>query len=88
MEINEERQSNIIELINSIRGSSFVDEVLDVRAMSDGFTVFVRGKDGNAYELEIRPASLAKGHEDLRKKDSYVERVKKRREEARRNFGL
>lgn len=87
MELNEARSTRIMDLISELKGLDFVDRILDVRGMSDGFTVFLRGKDGNAYELEIRPASGAKGHEEMRKADKYADRVKKKRDDIRKGFG-
>lgn len=88
MNLNEERSSNIMKIISDIKNLDSLEEILDIRGMSDGFTVFARGKDGNAYEIEIRPASLAKGHEEIRGAEKYAERKKRRREEIRKNFGL
>jgi hypothetical protein len=88
MNLTEERSTNIMELITDLRGSKFIEQILDVRGMTDGFTVLARGIDGNAYEIEIRPASFARGHEELRKPEKYAERKKKRQERLRKNMGL
>jgi hypothetical protein len=88
MNLKEERSTNIMRIVSALYKSDAIDEVLDVRGMSDGFTVFVRGSDGNAYEIEIRPASHAKGHEEIRKADKYVERKAKRKDALRKNMGL
>jgi len=88
MNLKEERSTNIMAIIADLRKSNSIEEIIDVRGMSDGFTVFARGKDGNAYEIEIRPASLAKGHDEVRGSEKYAERKRKRQEELRKNFGL
>lgn len=88
MELREERSTNIMQIIGDLKKMDSVEEVIDVRGMSDGFTVFVRGVDGNGYELQIRPASLAQGHENVRGADKYAERKKKRLAQIRKNFGM
>ena len=88
MDLTEERSTNIMQIVHDLRKMDSVEEVIDVRGMSDGFTVFFRGVDGNAYEVQIRPASLAQGHEDVRGADKYAERKKKRLAQIRKNFGM
>ena len=77
-----------MKIVKDLQKLEFVEQILDVRGMPDGFTVFVRSQDGNAYEIEIRPASLARGHNEIRKSDKYVERKKKRKDALRKSFGM
>jgi hypothetical protein len=88
MDLREERSTNIMQIVSDLKKMDSIEELVDVRGMSDGFTVFVRGVDGNAYELQIRPASLAQGHEEVRGANKYAERKKKRKDEIRKNFGM
>lgn len=83
-----ERATNIMRIVSDLYKSNSIEEVLDVRAMSDGYTVFVRGTDGNAYEIEIRPASLAKGHDEIRKSGQYAERKQAKQDKIRKGFGM
>jgi hypothetical protein len=88
MKLIEERSTKMMDLITELKKLEFVEKLLDVKAMHDGFTVFFRGSDGNAYELEIRPATYAKGHEELRKPEKYIERRRKKMDSIRQNFNL
>lgn len=85
-DINESRKSNILPLIDEIKQLNFVESIVDVRGMSDGYTVFIRGTDGNAYELDIRPAALAKNHEDIRKAEQYELRKKAQLDKIRKQI--
>ena len=87
MDLREERSTNIMQIVGDLKKMDSIEEVVDVRGMSDGFTVFLRGVDGNAYEIQIRPASLAQGHDEVRGADKYADRKKKRMEELRKSFG-
>jgi hypothetical protein len=49
-------------------------ERLDIKTMSDGMAGLFRYKDGNAYEVQIRPASLIKD------KDMWGNLLKKKEE--------
>lgn len=88
MELNEERSTNSMKFIQQIKSLPFVERVLDVRGMPDGFTVFFRAQDGNAYEIQMRPASRAHGHDEIRKAGSYAERKKKQQDKMRKEMGL
>jgi hypothetical protein len=88
MKLTEERSTNIMTIVKQLRGIEFIEDIIDVKGMTDGFTVFARGSDGNAYEFQIRPAASAKDHKNLRKEDKYIERKKKRREELRKKFNM
>jgi len=88
MELNEERSSNSMEFVKQMQKLPFVEEILNVHALPDGFTVFFRAEDGNAYEIEMRPASLAKGHDEIRKAGSYTKRKQERLEKLRQKIGM
>jgi hypothetical protein len=88
MQLNEERNSNIMEFVKQMKQLPFVDEILDVKGLPDGFTLFFRGEDGNAYEIEMRPASFAKNHDDIRKAGSYMERRRKKLEKLRKDMNI
>ena len=88
MNLKEERSTNIMRIITDLRKSDSIEEIVDVRGMSDGFTVFARGVDGNAYEIQIRPASRAKGHDEVRGAGKYAERKQKTQDQIRRDFNM
>jgi len=88
MNLKEARSANIMHIISDLRKSNAIEEIIDIRGMTDGFTVFARGVDGNAYEIEIRPAAFAKGHEEVRGAGKYAERKRKKQEEIRKDFGM
>lgn len=88
MKLNEERQTRIADFVKELNKLEFVDKILEFKGLPDGFTVFIRGSDGNAYELEIRPAARAKGHRDIRKSDQYVQRKNKQRDKIRKSLKL
>jgi hypothetical protein len=88
MDLREERSTNIMQIIGDLRKGESIEEIVDVRGMSDGFTVFVRGVDGNAYEIQIRPASLAQGHDEVRGAGKYAERKKLRQDQMRKDLGM
>jgi hypothetical protein len=68
--------TSTLELMGKMtRGAEGV-KVLDIRSMVDGMAgLFRYEKDGNAYEIEIRPASLIKDKEFwgnlLKKKEEH-----------------
>jgi hypothetical protein len=47
-----------------------VDKVIDDYALPDGHTILLRTKDGNAYEVTIRPAQYSKKFADKTKKSN------------------
>jgi hypothetical protein len=59
-ETAEARATNLMEFFRDIRKVSFVEKVLAANYITDGMVGFVSGKDGNAYELIMRPAVYGK----------------------------
>jgi hypothetical protein len=88
MELNEDRSTNTTEFLKQMQKLPFVQEILNVEALPDGFTVFFRGEDGNAYEIEMRPASRAKGHDAIRKAGSYAKRKEEKLAKLRKEMGM
>jgi hypothetical protein len=50
------RASEVAGLIGKIPGFEAVDTI----AQSDGYSMLLRSEDGQAYEIQIRPAAYAK----------------------------
>lgn len=68
--------TSTLELMSKMTRSTEGVKVLDIRSMLDGTAgLFRYEKDGNAYEIEIRPASSIKDKEFwgnlLKKKDDH-----------------
>lgn len=56
--------TSTMELISNMTRGAVGIKVLDIRGMADGMAALFRyEKDGNAYEMEVRPASLIKDKE-------------------------
>lgn len=55
-------------------------KTLDIQAMGDGAIGLYRYKDGNAYEIQIRPISLSK------EKDRWEKLIKKKEEHPMKPF--
>ncbi len=66
--LDESRPTHLLKMVSSIERMPEVEKLIDVHYLADGITAFVRTKDGNAYEFEVRPAKYAKGHNVYRKK--------------------
>ena len=64
--INEDRATQLFQLVQDMRAHPEVEQVVEVNYLSDGISAFVRTTDGNAYEMQIRPAKYAKGHHKIR----------------------
>lgn len=64
--LNEDRATQLFQLVKDMRQHPDVEKVISVHQLVDGISAFVRTTDGNAYEMEIRPAPFAKGHEEKR----------------------
>ena len=62
----EDRATQLAYIAQKLPEHPAVEKVISVNYLADGISAFVRTKDGNAYEFEIRPARFAKGHEDKR----------------------
>ena len=64
--INEDRATQLFQLVQDMRKHPEIEKIVSVNYLTDGISAFVRTTDGNAYEMEIRPAPFAKGHEEKR----------------------
>lgn len=62
----EDRATQLAYIAQKLPEHPAVEKLISVNYIADGISAFVRTKDGNAYEFEIRPARFAKGHEDKR----------------------
>lgn len=59
------RPTNIGDLVIDISKIENIKKLLGFRAMANGFVALFAYEDGNAYELEIRPARYAKNKDLL-----------------------
>jgi len=55
---DEQKSTNIMDILSAI--GKTVGEVKEIRSMSDGMFAFIDFKDGQTYEIQIRP--LRYGH--------------------------
>jgi ASC-1-like (ASCH) protein len=61
------RPTHTIDIAFSMKKLPLVDKVIDTWSQMDGTATLVRGKDGNAYEIVVRPASETQ-HPKLKQK--------------------
>lgn len=61
-----------------------VDKLVAEHSTSRGHAFMIRGKDGNAYEIQIHPANHGDYFQDERKDDQYRERRNKEREKRQK----
>ena len=87
VQLNEERAVFTGQFIASLRDNPLVDKIVNAHYLSDGSTALVRLKDGNAYEIEVRPATLAKNHQKFTKPKQYKARKEPERAKARTAWG-
>lgn len=66
--LNELRQTILSQLANELKKMPSIEKIIKTQYIADGVAVFARTKDGNAYEVIIRPAPKAKMFKDLRGK--------------------
>jgi hypothetical protein len=64
--INEDRATQLFQIVQDMKQHPEVENVLEVNYLADGISAFVRTTDGNAYEMQIRPAKYAQGHHKIR----------------------
>lgn len=65
--MDEARSSNIMGLVSEIKKIPSVEKLVDLWTQSDGMAALYRTKDGNAYEITIRPAAYS-AHSDIQQK--------------------
>lgn len=61
------RATHIIDLVGELTKMPSVEKRIDVVSQMDGVAALIRTKDGNAYEVQIRPASMAQ-HPTIQKR--------------------
>ena len=66
--VSEARPTNIAGFINKLRSHPDVEKIVDVHGMRDGMDALIRTKDGNAYELQIRPAEYSRNQPKTKKR--------------------
>ena len=64
--LTEDRPTELFHIVQNLNHHPDIERVVSVNYIPDGISAFVRDTEGNAYELEIRPAPFAKGHEEKR----------------------
>ena len=60
--LNEDRATQLFQIVQNMSQHPEIEKVVNVQYLTDGISAFVRTTDGNAYEMEIRPAKYAKTH--------------------------
>lgn len=64
--LNEDRATQLFQIVKNMSEHPEVESIVEVNYLPDGISAFVRTTDGNAYEMQIRPAKYAKGHHKIR----------------------
>lgn len=83
------RSANIFrDFYKDIMNLPNVDKVINAHAISNGHALFLRGTDGNAYEIIIRPAEYAEFFQDERKAEQHRARKDKELSKRRMDGGL
>lgn len=54
------RPTNLLNIISSMTKKGVFEKRVEVVMIADGATALMRGTDGNAYEVTIRPAQYSK----------------------------
>ncbi len=64
--LNEDRPTQLFQIVQDMKQHPEVEKIVGVTYLADGISAFVRTTDGNAYEMQIRPAKYAQGHHKIR----------------------
>ena len=64
--LTEDRPTQLFNIVQNLKAHPDIEEIVGVNYLADGISAFVRTTDGNAYEMQIRPAKYAKGHHKTR----------------------
>ena len=64
--LTEDRPTQLFTIVQNLNQHPDIEKIISVHYLADGITALVRSNDGNAYELEIRPAPFAKSHAEKR----------------------
>ena len=67
LELKEARTSNTVKMLGNLTKSPDLEKRIHSSTILDGVVGLFRGKDGNAYEIVIRPAMYGK-HKNLFRK--------------------
>lgn len=67
--ITESRPVRIIDMVTSLSKADFIDELVSLKSTASGAVALFRTKDGNAYEVAIKPAEYSDNFPELTKKD-------------------
>ena len=79
IELDEERPTNIIGLLSSMKKAGVIDDIIEQHYTSDGMVALIRSPDGNAYEIKLKQAGSSNEFRAHTKPDKYKERKEKRR---------
>ncbi len=60
--LTEDRATQLFQIVQDMSQHPEVEKVINVKYLTDGISAFIRTTDGNAYEMELRPARYAKTH--------------------------
>ena len=58
--LKESRPTDLMPIMRSIVKLPFFEKLINLNYIADGLKSFIRSKDGNAYEVIIRPAAHRK----------------------------
>ena len=64
--LKEDRPTQLFHIIQNLNHHPDIERVISVNYLPDGISALVRDTEGNAYEIEVRPAPFAKGHKEKR----------------------
>ena len=64
--LTEDRPTQLFHIVQNLKHHPDIEKIISVHYLADGITSLVRSTDGNAYELEIRPAPFANSHDEKR----------------------
>ena len=79
--LNESRPTDMFAKIGSLKLLPWVDKIISEKGMPDGFSAMVRSKDGNAYEIQIRPAGQTANYDEFTKNNEKRDLADERRKE-------
>lgn len=71
--LTEDRPTQLFHIVQNLNHHPDIERIVSVHYIADGISAFVRDTQGNAYEIEIRPAPFAKGHEEKRSVKEGIE---------------
>ena len=58
--LKESRPTNLMGYVQALKKLPFVDKVIKTQYVNNGIATLIRDKNGNAYEIILRPAAHAK----------------------------